>query len=78
MAKKWAQKVNIDEGSLTALGWPSASSIARNISAGKVTYKEAVQKLVFIANVSGRKNPELAKKAKAIIATLRREFGKEG
>jgi len=77
MVKKWAQKVDLDEGSLTALGWPSASKIASSISSGKVTYREAIQKLVFIANVSGRKNPELAKRAKAIIATLRKKFGKE-
>jgi hypothetical protein len=77
MVKKWAQKVELDEGSLTELGWPSGEAIARNVANGRVEYATAVRKLVFIANVSRKSNPALARKARAIIVQLRKRFGKD-
>lgn len=70
--KKWAQKVDLDEGSLTALGWPSGAKIAKAVSDGRVTYKQAISKLVYLANVNKSKNPPTAKKARAIIVRLQK------
>lgn len=75
--KKWAQKVDLKEGSLKALGWPSGSAIASAVSSGRVSYASAISKLVYLANVNAKKNPETARKARAIIVRLQKAHGKK-
>jgi hypothetical protein len=74
--KKWAQKVELDEGSLTKLGWPSGAKISKSITDGRVSYSSAISKLNFIANTNKTKNPTTARKARAIIVSLRRKHRK--
>jgi hypothetical protein len=66
--KKWAQKVDVKEGKLKEIGWPSAAKIWGNIQAGKVPYKTAISRLNFIANMGNVK-------AKKVIKTLQRKKG---
>jgi len=73
-SKKWAQKVKLDEGSLKAIGWPNATKIIANVKNGKVTYRKAVQKLNYLANVS--KDQTTVRRAKAIMVRLKKQFGK--
>jgi hypothetical protein len=71
--KKWSKDVKLDEGSLTALGWPSGEKIASAIKSGKVSYAKAIQKLNYLANVS--KDSATASKARSIIKMLQSRFG---
>lgn len=71
--KKWAQDVKLEEGSLTALGWPSPSAVVSSVKKGKVSYAKAIQKLQYLANVS--KDQPTVTKAKATIVRLQREVG---
>jgi hypothetical protein len=66
--KKWAQDVDIKEGKLKDIGWPSAEAIWRNIQSGKVSYATAIHRLNFIANMGNIK-------AKQIIKTLQKKKG---
>lgn len=72
--KKWAQKVDLEEGSLTALGWPDGGKVVAAVRAGRVPYAKAIRKLVYLANVNKSSNPSTASKARAIIVRLQREF----
>jgi len=73
--KKWSKDVDLDEGSLTALGWPSGQKIASNIENGKVSYAKAIQKLGYLANVS--KDSATASKARSIMQMLKNRFRKQ-
>lgn len=73
--KKWAQKVDLKEGSLKALGWPSGSAIQSAVSSGRVSYATAIRKLGFLANAS--KDAATKRKAKAIIVRLQRAHKKK-
>ena len=73
MEKKWAQKVDIKEGALKAMGWPDGSKIAAAVSSGKVPYATAIRRLQYLVNIN---SPEAAK-AKGIIVVLQRKFRKE-
>lgn len=70
--KKWAQDVDLDEGSLKALGWPSGEKIASAIKSGKVSYAKAIRKLAYLANVS--KDSATKSKAKSIMSMLKSRF----
>jgi hypothetical protein len=73
--KKWAQDVDLKEGALSKIGWPSAQAIVGSISSGKVDYPTAQRRLSFLANVT--KDPSTKRKAQAIIVRVRNQFGKE-
>lgn len=68
MAKKWAQKVDLKEGALGAMGWPDAGKVAAAVRSGRVPYATAIRRLQYLVNV---KSPAAAK-AKAIIARLQK------
>lgn len=74
--KKPIGKVDIKEGALKAIGWPSAQAIINNIKNGKVDRKTAVARLNYIAVMSKNKSPETSKKARAIIARIQMALGK--
>jgi len=70
--EKWAQDVDLDEGSLTELGWPSGEKIASAVKSGKVSYAKAVRKLAYLANVS--KDSATKSKARSIMEMLKKRF----
>ena len=70
--KKWASKAweDVNEGSLTKLGWPDAGKL---VAAARRDRKKVVSKLNFLANAS--KDDATAAKARGIIARIKRELG---
>lgn len=73
--KKWAQKVDIKEGALSDIGWPSASAIISAVRSGKVTRATATSRLNYLANVT--KDEATKKKARAILVRMKRELGEK-
>lgn len=74
MAEKWSKKVDVKEGALTDIGWPSASKISAAISSGRVSYKTAISRLNYLANIT--KDAATKRRARSIIVTLQRKHGK--
>lgn len=72
--KKWSKGVDVKEGALTDIGWPSAAKISAAISSGRVSYKTAINRLVYLANIT--KDASTKKKARAIIVRLQKSHGK--
>jgi len=70
--KKWSQDVEVDEGSLKELGWPSYEKLADAIRSGKVSYATVIRKLVYLANVT--KDKDTKDKAIDIARRLKQEF----
>ena len=73
--KKWAQKVDLKQGALKAIGWPSGAAIQAAISSGRVSYATAIRRLVYLANVN--KTSATGKKARAIIVRLQKAHKKK-
>ena len=70
MANKWAQKVDIKEGALKAIGGLDADKIWASIKAGKVDYATAIRRVLYLANLGNIK-------AKRVLAELQRRRKKE-
>lgn len=74
MAKeKWSKDIKLDEGSLGKLGWPNAGKLIAAVRSGRITYKEMINKLSYLANITKDKATET--KARAIIVRLQNEIG---
>lgn len=73
--RKWAQTVDVKEGALKEIGWPSAKAIITSVRSGKVSRKTATARLNYLANVS--KDPKTAKRARAIIVRMQQVFKKQ-
>lgn len=73
--KKWSKDVDIKEGALEKIGWPSASAIANAVASGKVDYKTAISRLNYLANIT--KDEATKRKARSIIISLQKRFKKE-
>jgi hypothetical protein len=75
MATKKLSQVEVKEGALTKLGWPSATTIVGKVRGGSVPYATAVQRLNYLANITADQKTKM--RAKAIMVRLKDEFGKD-
>lgn len=68
--KKWSKEVDLKEGSLESLGWPSYEKLAKSLKGGKVSYKKLIGKLNFLRNIT--KDAATKKKAANFISRLQK------
>jgi hypothetical protein len=68
--KKWSKDVELKEGSLEKLGWPSCDKLVRALNDGKVAYKTLIQKLVYLQNIT--KDKATKSKAASCISRLQK------